>query len=319
MTRLYRQAVRCLAVLAALLLALAPLGLAHGQTEPVKIRVEVNDRGFQGTPGDFTIEVEQGQLVELTFVWAHQGYIHDEHIMVLSGYNLEWEKISSEQREATLQFIADKAGTFDFKCDLDCEVHDYLQKGHLKVGKGGGGAAAFTPTTLTVTPSSWATAGDPITLTTVLTDDKGAPVAKADVRFFLRTDFAGTEDAMEIGIVKTDTNGVAFLDFRPVLSAQQQTIIARFDGKGIYGESGQSIEVQQIGVPAPAYSMEPVGLGPASKWAPAVQVQEAAAPGLDPVRYWAQVALAMIILSVWATFGFVLYQALGVARVRARR
>ena len=60
------------AVLIGLILSTVPLHVAQAD-DPVKIRVEITDDGFKGSPdgGDFVINVEQGKLVELTFVWAH--------------------------------------------------------------------------------------------------------------------------------------------------------------------------------------------------------------------------------------------------------
>ena len=95
--------------------------------EPVKVRVETTDSGFRcasgNSPncvgdqnGDFIIAVDQGQLVELTFAWAHVGYILEEHVIVLEGYKLESDKINSQNREFTLKFVADKAGTFKIYC-----------------------------------------------------------------------------------------------------------------------------------------------------------------------------------------------------------
>ncbi|MBI3953906.1 MAG: Ig-like domain repeat protein [Chloroflexi bacterium] len=313
MTRWYYGTLLATALLAALLLAALPRHLALAQgPEPVKIRVETVDAGFKCAPvsknclgdqsGDFIIEVEQGSLVELTFAWAHVGYAHEEHIMVLPGYRLETDKLTSEHREATMKFVADKPGSFNFKCDLECEVHDYLQRGRLKVSRGGSGgaaAAALTPTALALTPSSWVTAGDPLSLMAVLKDAQGTPVSKGEVRFYLDAEFAGTKGKMEIGTAKTDKNGVALLSYRPALAARQQKITAHFEGMGVYGESQQAVELQEVGVPPPAYTTAPVGL--------------------ESIRHWAPTALAAAVLAVWSVFGFVLYQAIGIARVHARR
>lgn len=302
MTRRSRRTMLSAAVLALLLIVAGPHRLAHASgPEPVKIRVEVTDAGFNDEPGDFVIEVEQGALVELTFVWAHQGYVQEEHIFVLEGYKLESDKIDFHNRETTVTFVADQPGTFDFKCDLDCELHDYLQAGHLKVGRGGGGgaAASLTPTTLTVSPSSWVSVGDPITLMAVLKDASGVPVPKAELHFRVDAEFVGTRGQMKIGTARTDANGVAFLDYQPTLALQQQTITAHFEGLGIYDESEQAIVIKEVVTPPPAYTVAP--------------------PSLEPVRHWAPLALTGVLLSVWLIFGFVLYQMYGIFRARSRR
>ncbi|MBI4199883.1 MAG: hypothetical protein HY535_05380 [Chloroflexi bacterium] len=329
--------------MAALLMGAVPVAVAHAADPPahveaVKIRVDLTDGGFNGEPGDFVLEVEQGHVVEMTFVWAHVGYVEEEHIMLLEGYKLETEKLNFQNREGTIKFIADKPGTFVFKCDLDCDVHDYLQRGYLKVkragsappptqeGQGTGsptgaapsGATAsgsgtapssgqavpvagptLLPTKLSVSPSSWVTGGEPITLMAVLTDAKGKPVPKAEVRFSLDTDFAGTKGQVALGVAKTDGNGVAFLDYQPTLGARRHAIAASFEGQGLYDESQQVIQVEEVGVPPSAYTMPPIGLA--------------------GFRHWAPRALVLTIVVVWATFGFILYQALGVRWARARR
>jgi hypothetical protein len=264
--------------------------------EPVKIRVAVDDVGFNGNPGDFTIEVEEGALVELTFVWAHQAYLQEEHIIILEGYNLESDKITADNRETTVKFIADRPGNFSFRCDIECDLHDYLQQGHLKVTRrgGGGGAATFTPTVLRVTPSSWVTGGDPINLMVVLQDVHGTAVPKAEVYFTLDAEFAGTRGEMEIGRAKTDAHGVAFLDYQPLLGVRQHKITAHFEGLGIYDESQQAIEIQELGMPPTAYTLAPIGL--------------------ESIRHWAPTAFMLVLVGIWIAFGYVLYQVVAIAR-----
>jgi hypothetical protein len=285
-----------------LLLVMLPPYLVQAQgPEPVKIRVEVTDSGFNGQAGDFSLEVEQGALVEITFVWAHQAQLDEEHIIVLEGYNVETDKINRKNRESTVKFIADKPGAFGFRCDVECHVHDYLQRGQLKVvARGGSGqSAAYTPTTLTVTPSSWATGGDVVNLTAVLKDATGAPVSKAEIRFTVEAEFAGTKGAMGIGRSKTDANGVAFFDYEPLLSARKHKITAHFDRMGIYDQSEKTIEIEELGVPPSAYTEAPLGL--------------------EGIRQWAPMALIAVIAAIWAIFGFVLYQVVVIFRVGTKQ
>lgn len=272
---------------------------------PTRITVQITDSGFNGKPDNLVIEVEQGAQVELTFVWAHQAYVQDEHIMVLEGYKLETDKLTSQHREATLKFIADKPGTFGFQCDIECDAHDYLQRGTLRVKAGGGAsggasAASRAPTRLSVTPSSSVVAGDEmVVLMAVLRDDKGAPVPKAEVHFFVDTEFAGVKGQMEVAKARTDANGVAFADYQPTLRAEKQVITTRFEGQGLYDESQQVVELHQAGEPPSGISSEPVGL--------------------EGLRQWAPTGLAVVVLAVWATLAFVLFQAFSIAWVKTRR
>jgi len=310
MIRCYAKALNGAVMVLALVLAAMPLHLAHAQEpEALKIRVETTDSGFrcvsQGSNcigeqnGDFIIEVGQGSLVELTFAWAHQGYSQEEHIIVLEKYNLETDEINTEHREATLKFIADKPGAFNFKCDLECEIHDYMQRGYLKVKRGGTSAATYTPTKVSLIPSSWVTAGDPVNLMAILRDNNGNPVPKAEVTFFVDAEFGGAKGKMLLGKIKTDANGVAFLDYQPYLAHEHHVITARFEGMGIYSESEEAIEVQELGMPPPAYRMEAIGL--------------------EGIRRAAPLALAFTVALVWMILGFILFQALGVAWTRGRR
>ncbi|MDO8531377.1 MAG: hypothetical protein Q7T26_04300 [Dehalococcoidia bacterium] len=317
-----RRAAIVAAVLVALL-ALTPLRVARAD-DPVKLRVEITDSGFayNGKEGDPVIEVEQGKLVEMTFVWAHKGYIHDEHIIVLEGYKLESDKLTSEHKEFTFKFLADKPGTFRFKCDLDCEIHDFMQRGALNVrrGGGGGGAAALTPTKLNVSPSSWVTGGETVALMASLNDGSGNPVPKAEVRFLLDAEFAGRKGKMDIGSAKTDAKGVAFLDFKPTLATNQYAITARFEGMGVYAESEQAIAIQSTGAPPSAYVMESTGLGIIPPWAASLTVGVADRPLIHQLLdHWATSGLALVVLAVWGIFGFILYQAFSISRVHGRR
>ncbi len=291
-------AIYCGIALAVLMLVSSP-GAATADHDKGHFVVKIDDDGFNGT-GEFTIEVEQGQLVELTFVWAHRAHTQEEHIIVLEGYKLETGKINALHREDAIKFIAEKPGTFTFKCDLDCDLHERLQKGHLKVKAGGSaGGAARTPTNLALTPSSWRTQGEIVSLMTVLKDNKGAPVSKAEVRYFVDAEFVNVKDKMEVGTTKTDANGVAFLDYRPTFTTPKQKITAVFEGMGIYAESQQAIELEETAPLPPAYI-------PASA-------------GLDDIRRYAPFALAAVVLGVWTTYGFVLFQVFGIFRSRTRR
>ena len=293
--------------LVALLLAISPSSARAQAPAPVKIRVQITDTGFacetksanclDNQNGIFTIQVEQSSLVELTIVWAHKAYAQEEHIIIVEGYKLETDKLNATHREAVLKFIADKSGTFGFKCDLDCDVHDHLQKGQVRITRGGGGGAAtaLTPTTLTISPSASILAGgELVTLMTTLKDASGAPVSKAEVHFSVDADFVGTSGKMEIGMAKTDANGVAFLDYQPTLNAEQQKISAHFEGLGIYAESQQSTQIQVVGSPHDAYKTAPMGT--------------------ENIAQVVAGAFIFVLLGVWTTYGFIVSQVFNIWR-----
>ncbi len=270
--------------------SLAAAGSAHAQAqEPVKHRIEITDNGFNDQP-DFTLEVEQGQVVELTFVFAQKNALADNHVIAIRGLGLETNEINYYSREGTLKFVADKPGTFELGCELDCEVHGTLNKAHIKVKGGAGGtstrSAALVATKLAAYPSAWEVTRSPVKLTASLKDADGTPVSKATVRFLVETEFAGTKGEMEIGAAKTDANGTAATTYTPTFAGNQR-ITARFEGMGLYGESEQSLDVR-VRSAAPGYLVEPRGLEGVSDRVPLV--------------------IFALLLGIWSTFSYVLFQ-----------
>ncbi len=303
-----RKSYKVVSILLALFVSLMPHVTAYAappRADVAKIRIEITDQGLNGNPGEVDVEVEQGQQVEMTFVWAHKEKTNEEHIMKLDGYKLETDKLDSSHKEATIKFIADKTGSFDFYCDIECEVHDALQRGVLKVKGTGGGSAgsnavARTATNLAVSASSSLVAtGESVTLMTTLTDPQGKPISKAEIHYFVDADFAGQQDKMEVGTAKTDANGVAFFDYQPTEPVAKQTITAAFQAQGIYDDSQKAVEIQLVGAPLPAYQMAPIGL--------------------EDFRDLAPLALGLGVLGLWSVFAFVLIQAVSIARDTKRR
>lgn len=291
-------ALRTAGLLMGLVLGLVPW-LAHAQSqEPVKKRIEIVESGFNGNP-DFTLELEQGRQVELTFVFAQKAALEDGHIVVLKGYGLETPEINFHNKEATLKFVADKPGTFELTCDLDCEIHDKLKRGHIKVvgsaGSGSASAAALERTSISVFPSAWQTNGAPVKVSANLTDASGAPVGKAMVRFYVQTEFAGTKGLMEIGSAKTDAKGAAAISYKPTFTGKQD-ITARFEGMGLLGESEQSVQLQVLAA-EPAYAVAPRGLEGISDGAP--------------------IGILVVITGIWSTFAFVLFHVYRISRAVA--
>jgi hypothetical protein len=273
---------------------------AHAQdAEPVRFVIEVTDGGFsydEQFGSNINLEVDQGALVEITFVWAQQAYLNDEHIFALEGYDIESGKIDYYNRETTMTFVATEPGDFILKCIIECEIHDYLQGGLMQISRAGSGANAvdLVPTTLNMSTSSRVTTGQHLTLTISVRSADGEPVAKAPVHLFLDGEFAGNADQITIGNVRTDDNGVAFAEYQPTLDMEKHNITARFDGMGLFDQSEANVEIEQIGSPPPAYTLPPLGLsGP---------------------RHWAPLALIMVIVGIWLTFSYVLYQVFIIAR-----
>lgn len=295
---LRRRYVRIAVVLLALALSGAPTIASHtahaSGPSVLEMRVEVSYKGFNGEP-DFTIEAEQGQVVDLTFVWVDTAVPDNSHRIEIKDFGVKSSIINADNREATVSFIADKAGTFAMQCTWRCEGHkEALQNGHLKVksggGASGGGGTTLTGTSIAVEPSAWDVSG-PITLTSTLVDDSGQPIVDAPVSFFVDAEFAGTKGPMEIGVSRTDEDGVAALDYTPTTRGDQ-LVKARFDGAGLYAESEETLELNVLKA-TPAYIEAP--------------------KGLESLRHWAPAGVGVVVLGIWSVFGYVAYQ---VVRIR---
>lgn len=338
-------AVRGLALLVVLFLLTGP-GLAatrstHAQTGgPAKIRVEITDSGFKGVAGNFsteggvfTVAVEPEQDVELTFVWAHQAYVDDAHVFVLKGYALETTEITASNREATLKFVASKTGTFDLKCNLECEVHERLV-GTLKVARGVGSPVMAMPsgapamamgaagapampmagmaTAMSVSVPETANVGQRVLLQARLVDSSGAPMAKAKVFFTSPTSFLNASGDVVVAAATTNAEGLAVAEYE-VRSAGPLTFQAEFRGKPGYPPSKASAQmaapdapgalyVQRAGVRIPVLNAPPA-VGPTM-----VGVGQTYGPLAVPSGLWPALSgwpIALALLAVWSLYASV--------------
>lgn len=156
-------------------------------------------------------------------------------------------------------------------------------------------SAEQAPTTLSLSPSSWAVgAGEIVNLMAVVRDAQGAPVPRAVVHFYVDAEFVGRKGQAEVGATTTNAQGVAFFDYEPALAAEKQRITARFEGQGSHGKSEQAVEIRQVESPLLAYRVAPVGL-------------EAVGP-------WALAAFLVALAGVWVAFGYIAYQGYAIAR-----
>jgi plastocyanin len=281
--------------LAAVVLALSPTVARPAAADgPVQITVKITDDGFDPN----TIEVQLGQSVELTFEWAQKTHPTDEHIIIIDSYKLESDKISAAKTQTTLKFIATNAGTFTFKCDIDCDIHSSLQHGQLKVTAAPGGAttAALQPSKLSVEPGNVLVKGASMTVSAFLLDAvSGQPIPKAEVALLSQEQFVGKSALVEVALARTDQAGLAKFDFTPT-HAGAQKLVARFDGLGLYDKTEQAIE--NPGDPS---------FGPA-----------AIASGTDNlhgIKGLAHEAFLLVILGIWSILGFSLYQAWRISRI----
>ena len=310
-----------LALGAIILLASAAFGLlglspALADDGPVKLTIKVTDTGFDPS----SIDVPAGAQVELTFVWDNANHPDDEHIIVIPGYKLESEKIDRTNKQTVLSFIANKTGSFLFKCDFECDTHDILQHGNINVvaaGAASGGAASggtgAGSTGGSAAPSGGASLqvsqfvidpvagivvnGNSVSIAAKLQSKDGKPISKADVAFYAERTFLGRKGEVPIATGKTDSAGNVYAIYHPT-NSDGGTITARFEGAGLYDGTEQK-----------------VNLAGSPQFQPGAQ--SSPDDNLHGIKRVAPFALIGIIAFVWLVFAFLLFQAWGISRVHS--
>ncbi len=108
--------------------------LSGGDQEEGTFRVEVSRNGFDSTAGEFRLEVEEGQEVEITFVYGDGDFPQNNpHVIAIPDYNIATSVIDENNPEVTLHFTA-KAGEAVFICtQITCVGHPNLQGGVIVI------------------------------------------------------------------------------------------------------------------------------------------------------------------------------------------
>jgi cytochrome c oxidase subunit 2 len=105
-----------------LMIALLPKSAPAPQTTQ-EITIEADD--FTYTPT--TIKVQQGDIVTLRF--APQDVVHG---LAIDGYDVNL--VADPGQPAEVTFVADRSGTFRFRCSVSCgSLHPFMT-GELHVG-----------------------------------------------------------------------------------------------------------------------------------------------------------------------------------------
>lgn len=277
--------------------------VAAEQAAPVKVTIRITDSGFDPK----SVDVPMGAQVELTFVWDQPAHPDETHVITVPGYKLESEQVDRTNKQTVLAFVATKTGSFNFKCDTECDTHDYLQAGTINVvaggapsagGTGGGGtAASLQASKLLVDPVTGVMVrGNSVSIAASLKSTDGKPISKAEVAFFAKRSFLGREAEVPIGTGKTDAAGNVYTIYHPT-NADGGSIIARFEGGGLYDKTEVSFSL------APSTQFQPVPLG-------------ATDDDLHGIKRIAPFALIGLVGGVWLSFAFMLFQAWGISRVR---
>ncbi len=88
---------------------------AQPQPAELTIRVEVSRYGFNGNPGEFRLEAEEGQEVAITFVYGDFPQ-NNPHIISALDYDIDTGLLSQTNPEITLRFTAKETGEIVFAC-----------------------------------------------------------------------------------------------------------------------------------------------------------------------------------------------------------
>ncbi len=101
-------------------------------------RVEVSLNGFNNTPGEFRLEVEGGQEVEITFVYGDYDLpVNNPHIIAIPDLGITPFILDQNNPEFTVSFTAPKVGevtVFSFMCtQTACAGHNNLLGGIIVI------------------------------------------------------------------------------------------------------------------------------------------------------------------------------------------
>lgn len=259
-----------------------PVAHAHGQM----FTVSVGRNGFENNV-DYTLDVEAGHEVTLTFTYADGDLADDNpHEIKIKGAGLELRTVtvSRDNPSATITFTPEKTGTLRILCIVPCIGMEALVGGKLKVVKP---KATGAPVSLALDLSSRAD-GDVLARATLQTAD-GSPLVNVPVIFTLHTSLGGD---LVLGSPTTMQDGSAVVKI-PATGGEHLQVTALFEGgNGLaYAEAANTITAS----------------GPPMQHQPGALSAPTAPPALA-------LALLIVLGGVWATYGFVGYQVLRIRR-----
>ena len=117
---------RALTLLGLVLISCAPGSRAGGAVEDGTREFRIVAERFQFTPSE--IEVERGERVRLIFTSEDTT-----HGVAIAGYDVR-ETIPPRGRgETVVEFVADRPGTFTFRCAHLCGAGHAMMRGILEV------------------------------------------------------------------------------------------------------------------------------------------------------------------------------------------
>lgn len=257
-------------------------------------RVEVSKNGFNNTSEELRLEVQEGQEVEITFVYADDASNDNPHIIYIGGYKIQTEILSKDNPEITVKFTANKTGEFPITCIMECAGHHNLQGGKLVVLPAAESEPGIKSTvTLALNAPDQAETGQSLTLTAIVKNDLDEPFAGAQVNFFVETDFF-VKGLIEIGEGITDEQGLAKIEYTPDQAGVLRVVARYTAGSGLepvetekevnITGSGRSFYQSRIGIQFP-----------------------------HSLLIW-MISIVITLFAVWGTFLYVLYQVQYISR-----
>jgi hypothetical protein len=279
-------------VLAAFLSVLAPRHVMAGPTGNAFV-VSVSRRGFE-VQGGAALALRQGDVVRITFRYGDADLPQDNpHVVAVIGYSVQTPVLNRANREATVEFVATRAGTFRIACTIPCQGMENLTAGRLQVAAAPGGRAA-TRLALTVGPER-----DLVRAVATLRDARGRALAGQPVVFFRRVAFGW----LAAGRATTDASGTAsFVIPGQPLSAEVRSEFAGAQGLG----SSQGSARWQATV------MRPLQERPDAVALRAFTTQAELISPYPP--RWEVLFLALVLGGVWGTYTYIGFQLFRVRR-----
>ena len=275
--------------------------------------VVVSRHGFNGTNNPLIIDIVEGDVVHITFLYGDNDLSYDNpHVIFLQGYDLRTRVISRANPSATLDFIATETGTYAFYCVVPCAGMPNLELGQVAVGRRPAGAL---PTNIDVMVDGTAVQGQAVSIMATLRQGS-QPVPSIGLDFYANTTFG----LMKIGSGVTDQNGTARISYKFVPSGMS-TITVEFAGSDYLAASSNRVSffVEPRGEVPVLVSISPGVSGESISGLPYVRGQNRM-PDLRLVGtpFWQGVPLITLILlivgSVWAMYGYVFAQIRAILR-----
>jgi len=278
------------------------------------LTILVSRSGFNGTEGPFTLDLVQGSLVHLTFLYDDNDLPYDNpHVIFLQGYDLRTSVISRSHPYASLDFVADRTGRFAFYCIVPCEGMENLELGEVVVEPH---PAGQLPTSIDVMVEGNAVQGQAVSIRATLREGS-QPISHARLSFYLNTTFG----LVRLGTAVTDDQGTAIIGHSFARSGEF-TVIVRFDGMEDYAPSSKLVDIHVEPGPNKGEILLSIVEGPTGGSLSSLpyvrgqnQMPDVRLVGVPFFQGLPVVTLILLIVgSVWVAYGYVFAQIRAIKR-----